>query len=72
MFFKVSGANLLLRLSKNEYVILFLTVKAGPSNTFNSSRKNIIKVKCLLKCFLACVKQLGISKSVVRASCFQM
>lgn len=41
MSFEVTGANLLFRLSMNGFLIFFLhvTVKAGLSNTFYSSRK---------------------------------
>lgn len=41
MSFEVTGENLLFRLSMNGFLIFFLhvTVKAGLSNTFYSSRK---------------------------------
>lgn len=51
MSFEVTGANLLFLLLKNDYVILFLTVKAGLSNTFNSSRKNVIEFKSVFYFF---------------------
>lgn len=43
MSFEVTGANLLFRLSMNGFLIFFLhvTVKAGLSNTFYSSRKKL-------------------------------
>lgn len=47
MSFEVTGANLLFRLSMNGFLIFFLhvTVKAGLSNTFYSSRKNVIEFR---------------------------
>lgn len=63
MSFEVTGANLLFRLSMNGFLIFFLhvTVKAGLSNTFYSSRKKRNKIiefrSGFFNNFFACRKQ---------------